>query len=144
MGSSWRWGVVLRLGLLAGGADGLGLLLSQTRYYAVSAVAAGILVLLMLDFLRHTSSSDRELARVIDALGQGELVDRPPVLRGHDTDQPLALAFARALERLRHRSIVAEGERARLSAVVEHAPIPLLDYGRQPGTLAFGDDAAVP
>src|SRR5580658_3637447 len=64
MGSSWRWGVVLRLGLLAGGADGLGLLLSQTRYYAVSAVAAGILVLLMLDFLRHTSSSDRELARV--------------------------------------------------------------------------------
>jgi len=126
MGSSWRWGVLLRLALLVAGITGLGLLLSLTQYYAVCVVAAGLLLLLLVDFLRYTSSADRELARVIDALGQGDLTDRPLALGRHGQDQPLAQAFARALDRLRARSVAAEGERARLMAVVEHAPVPLL------------------
>ncbi|MEI9982246.1 MAG: hypothetical protein WDN69_02935 [Aliidongia sp.] len=118
--------MMLRLFLLVAGTAGLGTLLSQTQFYAVSTVAAGILLLLLIDFLRYTSSADRELARIIDALAQGDLTDRPLAIGRHGADQPLAQAFARALDKLRSRSVGAEAERTRLMAVVEHAPVPLL------------------
>ena len=126
MGSSWRWGVLGRLALLVAGTAGLGTLLSQTHFYAVSTVAAALLLMLLFDFLRYTSTTDRELARIIDALAQGDLTDRPLAIGRQGADQPLAQAFARALEKLRARDIGAEAERTRLLAVVEHAPVPLL------------------
>jgi two-component system nitrogen regulation sensor histidine kinase NtrY len=126
MGSSLRWGVVFRVCLLAGGGAGLIWLGLRTEYYAVAALVSGILLLLLLDLLRYADQSDRDLAQVIDALGRGDLADRPLVLGRPGTDRPLALAFDRALDRLRRRSIAAEAERARLMAVIEHAPVPLL------------------
>jgi two-component system, NtrC family, nitrogen regulation sensor histidine kinase NtrY len=126
MGSSWRRGILLRLFLLGAGAAGFGLLLAETRYYLVSVLAGGVLLLLVFDFLRLSRSADRDLVRVIDAIGYGDLADWPLSVGRQNLDQPIAQAFARALDRLRRRSAVAEGERARLLAVVEHAPVPLL------------------
>jgi two-component system nitrogen regulation sensor histidine kinase NtrY len=126
MGSSWRRGILLRLFLLGAGAAGFGLLLAETRYYVVSALAGGVLILLILDFVRLSRSADRDLVRVIDAIGYGDLADWPLSVGRQNRDQPITQAFVRALDRLRSRSAVAEGERARLLAVVEHAPVPLL------------------
>jgi two-component system nitrogen regulation sensor histidine kinase NtrY len=126
MGSSWRRGVLLRLLLLGAGTTGLGLLLSETRYYVVSTVLGALLILLILDFLRLSKAADRDLVRVIDALGYDDLADWPLIVGRQNVDQPIARALARALDRLRGRSAIAEGGRARLLAMVEHAPVPLL------------------
>lgn len=126
MDSSRRWGIALRLVFLVSSTALLGALLSQTSYYAVSTLAAIILVLQLTEFLRYTTAADRELARIIEALAQGDLSDRPLVLGRQGADPPLARAFATALTGLKERSIAADGERLRLQAMVEHSPVPLL------------------
>ena len=123
---SWRLAVVLRLAVALGGAAGLALLLSWTQYYAVSLVLALLLAVLVADLLRQAGATERELARVVDALGQGDLADRPLFVGRAGAERRLAQSFNQALERLRAKSATAEGERARLMAIVEHAPVPLL------------------
>ncbi|MEA2754805.1 MAG: hypothetical protein QOJ54_1094, partial [Aliidongia sp.] len=65
MGSSWRRGILLRLFLLGAGAAGFGLLLAETRHYVVSTLTGGVLIGLILDFVRLSRSADRDLVRVI-------------------------------------------------------------------------------
>jgi two-component system nitrogen regulation sensor histidine kinase NtrY len=126
MGFRWPVGLAIRLALLMAAVAVFGVLVLQTQFYATSVVAAALVLVLFWELLRYTGAANRELARVIDALGQGELADRPLQLGRHGARMPLAQAFASALDRLRRLSHTAEAERARLTAVVEHAPVPLL------------------
>ena len=78
MGSSWRWGVLGRLMLLVVGTAGLGTLLSQTHFYAVSTVAAALLLMLLFDFLRpgRTMAEVDELPPEVAAAVQRQARDR--------------------------------------------------------------------
>jgi two-component system nitrogen regulation sensor histidine kinase NtrY len=123
---NWPFGLAWRLALLVGAALAFGELVFGTELYATGLVAGLVTLFLFIELLRFTTASDRELARVIDAIGQGDFADRPLRIGRHSAATPLAQAFDSALDRLRLRSGVAEAARARLTTVVEHAPVPLL------------------
>ncbi|HVJ54967.1 MAG TPA: ATP-binding protein [Aliidongia sp.] len=123
---SWPLGLAWRLALLVAALIGLGELVIGTQFYASMLIAGLLVAILFAEILRYTTASDRELARVIDAIGQGDFADRPVRVGRHGAATPLAQAFTRALDLLRQRNSIAEAHRARLATVVEHAPVPLL------------------
>jgi nitrogen fixation/metabolism regulation signal transduction histidine kinase len=122
----WPAGLALRLGLLVAATTLLGLLLTRTEFYATALLAACVIALLFGELLRYTGAADRELARVIEALGQGDFADRPLRLSALGTEPLLARAFAQALDKLRERAQGVAARQARLTAIIEHAPVPLL------------------
>ena len=123
---SWPLGLAWRLTLLVGAALAFGDLAVGTELYATALVAGLVVLALFGELLRYTTASDRELARIVDAIGQGDLADRPRRIGRHGAGTLLAQSFDTALERLQLRNNAAEAERARLLLVVEHAPVPLL------------------
>lgn len=126
MRPSWPLGLALRLLAVGGAAALLGFLLVETRYFATALIVSATLALLFGELLRYATTSDRDLARVIESLGQGDFIDRPSEGGRFAVDSTLGRAFANALDRLRQRNRDAEGERTRLTAVIAQAPVPLL------------------
>ena len=124
--ADWPLGMALRLTVLAAIAGMLGLVVARTQYFATALVLDSVLALGFTELLRYATRSDRELARVIDALGQGDLADRPRGSGRLSGDSALARAFDTALDRLRARQGETEAQRARLGAVIELAPVPLV------------------
>jgi two-component system nitrogen regulation sensor histidine kinase NtrY len=122
----WPLGLAWRLVLLVGAALLFGDLVIGSEFYATTFVAGLFLLASFGELIRFVTASDRDLARIIDAIGQSDFADRTIRIGRHGAATPLAEAFDNALARLRARSSAAEAERARLMTVVEHAPVPLL------------------
>ena len=122
MGSSrYSIGLALRVAFIAGLAALLGLLLTQTQFYASAVIVAVLLVVGVVEFGRHADALGRDVTRVVEAIAAGELMPVLPRRLG-----PLGLALGRAVERLGARNAARETAIARLTAEVEHAPVPLL------------------
>jgi two-component system, NtrC family, nitrogen regulation sensor histidine kinase NtrY len=114
-------GLGLRAGFIASAAALLGLLLLQTEFYASAVIVAVLLVAAVVEFAHYADALTRDLTRVIEAIAAGELMPVLPRRLG-----PLGVALARAIEKLGVRSTVREMSIQRLTAEVEHAPVPLL------------------
>jgi len=112
------------LGLLAACVSALTVLLTQTQFYATAFVVVVLTALSLAEFLRHAGAANRQMHRLIDALGQGDFIDRPEATGA--SIPPLVQAFLAAQDRLRQRTQHDASERARLSAMVALAPVPLL------------------
>ena len=122
MGSSrYSIGLALRVGLIVGLAALLGLLLIQTQFYASAVIVAVLLGVGMVEFGRHADALGQDLTRVVEAIAAGELMPILPRRLG-----PLGVALGRAVERLGARNAARETAIQRLTAEVEHAPVPLL------------------
>src|SRR5579859_52082 len=122
MGSSrFSLGLALRIGLIAGLAALLGLLLTQTQFYASALIVAVLLVIGVVEFGRYADALGRDLTRVVEAIAAGELMPVLPRRLG-----PLGVSLGRAVEKLGARNATRETAIARLTAEVEHAPVPLL------------------
>jgi two-component system nitrogen regulation sensor histidine kinase NtrY len=122
MGSSrYSIGLALRVGLIVGLAALLGLLLTQTQFYASALIVAVLLIVGVVEFGRHADALGRDVTRVVEAIAAGELMPVLPRRLG-----PLGVALGRAVERLGVRNAARETAIARLTAEVEHAPVPLL------------------
>ncbi len=122
----WPFGLAWRLTLLIAALLGFAMLVTSTDLYATSFVTGLVAVILFGELWRYATASDRELARMIEAIGQGDLADRPRRIGRHGAGTPLFDAFDHALDKLRRRNGAVEAERARLLTVIEHAPVPLL------------------
>jgi len=122
MGSSrYSIGLALRVGLIVGLAALLGLLLIQTQFYASAVIVAVLLGVGMVEFGRHADALGQDRPRVVEAIAAGELMPILPRRLG-----PLGVALGRAVERLGARNAARETAIQRLTAEVEHAPVPLL------------------
>src|ERR1700761_6813457 len=77
MPASWPVGLVLRLLAVGAAAALLGFLLIDTHFFATALIAAVVLALLFGELMRYATAADRDLARVIEAMGQGDFIDRP-------------------------------------------------------------------
>ena len=122
MGSSRHsLGLALRVGGIVGLAALLGLMLTQTQFYASAVIVAVLLAVLLVEFGRHADALGQDVTRVIEAIAAGELMPVLPRRLG-----PLGIALGRAVERLGARNAAREAAIQRLSAEVEHAPVPLL------------------
>lgn len=122
MGSNrYSVGMGLRVGTIAGLAGLLGLLVIQTEFYASAAIVAVLLAVSVIEFGRHADALGRDLTRVVEAIAAGELMPILPRRLG-----PLGVALGRAVERLGARNAQRESAIQRLTAEVEHAPVPLL------------------
>ena len=122
MGSSRHSiGLALRVGGIVGLAALLGLMLTQTQFYASAVIVAVLLAVLLVEFGRHADALGQDVTRVIEAIAAGELMPVLPRRLG-----PLGIALGRAVERLGARNAAREAAIQRLSAEVEHAPVPLL------------------
>jgi nitrogen fixation/metabolism regulation signal transduction histidine kinase len=120
-------GAGFRLGLLAACVSALTVLLTQTQFYATDLVMVIVTALTLAEFLRHAGAANRQMDRLIEALGQGDFIDRPEAPGLSDASAPpLVRAFLGAQDRLRQRTQHDASERARLSAMVALAPVPLL------------------
>jgi len=117
-------GLALRVGLIVGLAALLGLLLLQTQFYASAAIVAVLLAAGIVEFGRHADARGRDLTRVVEAIAAGELMPVLPRRLG-----PLGVALGRAVERLGARNAARETAIQRLTAEVDHAPVPLLALG---------------
>lgn len=122
MGSSRHSaGLALRVALIVALAGLLGLLLIQTQFYASSLIVALLLAACVSELVTHVDALGRDLTRVVEAIAAGELMPVLPRRLG-----PLGLALGRAVERLGARNAARETAIVRLTAEVEHAPVPLL------------------
>jgi nitrogen fixation/metabolism regulation signal transduction histidine kinase len=125
MGSSrFSVGLALRVGFIAAAAALLGLLLTETQFYASAVIVAVLLIVGIIEFGRHADALGQDLTRVIEAIAAGELMPVLPRRLG-----PLGVTLGRAVERLGARNAARETAVARLTAEVEHAPVPLLALG---------------
>ena len=122
MGSSRHsLGLALRVGGIVGLAALVGLMLTQTQFYASAVIVAVLLAVLLVEFGRHADALGQDVTRVIEAIAAGESMPVLPRRLG-----PLGIALGRAVERLGARNAAREAAIQRLSAEVEHAPVPLL------------------
>ena len=122
MGSSrYPLGLAFRVGLVGAAAGLLGLLLIQTQFYASALIVAVLLVMAVAELARHANAIGRDLTQVTEAIAAGELMPVLPRRLG-----PLGVKLARAVEKLGARNAVRETAIQRLTAEVEHAPVPLL------------------
>jgi nitrogen fixation/metabolism regulation signal transduction histidine kinase len=122
MGSSRHSaGLALRVVLIVALAGLLGLLLVQTQYYASALIVALLLGTCVFELVNHVGALGQDLTRVVEAIAAGELMPVLPRRLG-----PLGLALGRAVERLGARNAARETAIVRLTAEVEHAPVPLL------------------
>ena len=122
MGSSrFSVGLALRVGYISATAALLGLLLTETQFYASALIVAVLLIVGIIEFGRHADALGQDLTRVIEAIAAGELMPVLPRRLG-----PLGVTLGRAVEKLGARNAARETAVARLTAEVEHAPVPLL------------------
>jgi len=120
-------GAGFRLSLLAACVSALTVLLTQTQFYAIDLVMVIVTALTLAEFLRHGGAANRQMNGLIEALGQGDFIDRPEAMGLSDKSAPpLVRALLAAQDRLRQRTQHDASERARLSAMVALAPVPLL------------------
>ena len=128
MNSAYRVpaGLALRFAVVFALLTLLAFLIVQTELYASAVVVALVLVLFASELVRYAGADDRDLLRAIQAMGEGDLLDRPKMPRNAQAGSALATAFEAAIDRLRRRHAKAESERARLQAMVEHVPVALL------------------
>ena len=122
MGSSrYPLGLASRVALVGAAAGLLGLLLIQTQFYASALIVAVLLIMAVAELARHANAIGRDLTQVTEAIAAGELMPVLPRRLG-----PLGVKLARAVEKLGARNAVRETAIQRLTAEVEHAPVPLL------------------
>ena len=122
MGSSRHSaGLILRVALIAALAGLLGLLVIETQFYATSLIVILLLAAAVAEFVRYANALGQDLTRVVEAIAAGELMPVLPRRLG-----PLGEALGRAVERLGARNATREAAIVRLTAEVEHAPVPLL------------------
>jgi nitrogen fixation/metabolism regulation signal transduction histidine kinase len=92
------------LSLLAACVSALTVLLTQTQFYATAFVMVIMTALTLTEFLRHAGAANRQMDRLIAALGQGDFIDRPEATDA--SAPPLVQAFLAAQDRLRQRTQV--------------------------------------
>ena len=119
--SRYPLGLAFRVGLVGAVAGLLGLLLVETQFYASALIVAVLLIVAVSELARHANAIGRDLTQVTEAIAAGELMPVLPRRLG-----PLGVKLARAVEKLGARNAVRETAIQRLTAEVEHAPVPLL------------------
>jgi nitrogen fixation/metabolism regulation signal transduction histidine kinase len=107
-------------------------MLLQPGLHSATVIATAILVSLIAELWRFVSRTNRDVARFLDAARYADYSQRFDFSRDGAGFTALGEAFTDIIERMRARRTGQELELRRLSALIEHIPVPLL-------TLHFDD-----
>jgi len=95
-------------------------------YHSSLVLAAGALVLLIVDLWRYINRTNREVARFLDAARYADFSQRFYFKNDGSGFSALGDTFTDILDRMRERSTVQESEMRRSRALIEHIPVPLM------------------
>lgn len=101
-------------------------LLVRPGLHGATALAAVALSVLIFELWKFVSRTNRELARFLDAARYADYSQRFDFSRDGAGFKVLGETFTDIIERMRTRRADQETELRRLSALIEHIPVPLL------------------
>lgn len=118
--------LVIRLVLVGIAMMAVVWLLLRPGFHSSTLIAGAVLFSLVAELWRFVSKMNREVARFLDAARFGDYSQRFDFQKEGAGFKALGDAFTDIMDRMRERRADHETEVRRLSALIEHIPVPLL------------------
>jgi len=101
-------------------------LIVQPGYHSATLLSAIVLALLVAELWRYVSRTNREIARFLDAVRFADYSQRFDFDEAGSGFADLGRTFTAIIDELRQRRSGQESEMRRLTALIEHIPVPLM------------------